>query len=356
MKINFIITGLYKSGGMKIIFRYGEELNKLGYDVVFYRRLIPYNYCRGKSSVSDVIKLYFRKLYSYISKSGTPQDFYTYSFKISSVPFINSLFVRKAEIVIATEWVTAYSVLHLPKSWGEKYYFIQCYENWRSNQILVDKSYVLPLNRIVVSGYLKNFISDKFNSDSQVVLNGLDEKEFKCAYYSQSKKNITVSFIYSSLEFKNSKAALYVCDKIHQKYPEVEIISFSYDKVNLPPYIINFHSPDQITIADIYERTDIFLFTSHSEGFGLPPAEAMISGCAVITNPVGAVPDYSVHLDSAIHVEDYSPDTMFKWFEYLINNKSEISRIGINAASYVKTRLNWASSVEKFESIINSRL
>jgi L-malate glycosyltransferase len=356
MKINFILTGLYKSGGMKIIFRYGEELNKLGYDVVFYRRLIPYNYMRGKSSILDIIKLYIRKLNSFTFKNSAPRNFYKYSFQIKSVPLINSLFVRKADVVIATEWVTAYSVLHLPENRGVKYYFIQCYENWRSNSIFVDKSYILPLNRIAVSGYLQSFIREKFNSDCQVVLNGLDEKEFKCSYYFQSKKNITVSFIYSSLEFKNSKAALYVCNKIHQKYPEVEIITFSYDKVTLPPYIMNIHSPNQSTIADIYEKTDIFLFTSHSEGFGLPPAEAMISGCAVITNPVGAIPDYSVHLDSAIHVEDFSPDTMFSWVEYLLNNRNEISRLGINAAAYIKIRLNWNLSIEKFENLIKNGL
>jgi|CZKP01.1.fsa_nt_gi glycosyltransferase involved in cell wall biosynthesis len=352
MKINFILTGLYKSGGMKVIFKYGEELKNSGHDVFFYRRLLPYNFMRGESSILYVFRLYIRKIKNFIKRNKTPDDFYHHSFPIKSVPLINSLFVRKADVVIATEWVTAFSVLHLPINRGKKYYFIQCYENWRSNKALVDKSYILPLNRIVVSGYLKNFIKERFNSDSRVVLNGIDENEFRCSYYMTSKENITLTFVYSSLEFKNSPAALYVFDKIHQKYPGIKFISFSYDKVKLPPYINYYHSPDQKSIADIYDNTDIFLFTSFSEGFGLPPAEAMISGCAVVTTPVGAVCDYSVHLESAIHVDDYSPDSMVKWVEYLINNRSEIERIGSNSSVYVKTILNWPLSVKKFEQIL----
>jgi glycosyltransferase involved in cell wall biosynthesis len=356
MKINFILTGLYKSGGMKVIFKYGEELKNSGNEVFFYRRLLPYNFMRGKSFLLDISKLYVRKIKNFIKRGEVPNDFYNYSFRIKSVPLINSLFVRKADIVIATEWVTAYSVFHLPENRGKKYYFIQGYEDWGSNIALVDKSYTLPLNRIVVSEHLQNFIQKKFNSDSQVVLNGLEEKEFKCSYYVPSKENITITFIYSSHESKNSQAALYVCDQIHQKYPDLEFICFGYDKVKLPSYIKYFHSPDQKSIADIYEKTDIFLFTSFSEGFGLPPAEAMISGCAVVTTPVGAVHDYSVHLESAIHVEDYSPDTMVGWVEYLIKNRNEISRIGFNASTRVKTKLNWHLSVEKFEQILRNGL
>src|ERR1035438_524516 len=52
MKINFILTGLYKSGGMKVIFKYGEELKNSGHDVFFYRRLLPYNFMRGECPVT----------------------------------------------------------------------------------------------------------------------------------------------------------------------------------------------------------------------------------------------------------------------------------------------------------------
>jgi glycosyltransferase involved in cell wall biosynthesis len=351
MKINFILTGLYKSGGMKVIFKYGEELKNCGHDVIFYRRLLPYNFMRGKSNFADILRMYSKKIKTFL-KNNEPDDFYKFSFLIKSIPLINFLFIRKADIIIATEWVTAYSVFHLPNNRGKKYYFIQGYENWRSNTKLVDKSYSLPLNRIVVSSYLKNFIKEKFSSDSQVVLNGVEEKEFRCSFYAPSKENITLTFIYSSQESKNSKDALYVCEKIHQKYPNVKFISFGYDQVTLPPYILYFNSPIPKSISDIYEKTDIFIFTSLSEGFGLPPAEAMISGCAVVTNPVGAVVDYSVHMESAIHVTDFSPDTMVKWIEYLINNKNEITRIGTNASTYVKTKLNWSLSVKKFEQIL----
>lgn len=47
-------------------------------------------------------------------------------------------------------------------------------------------------------------------------------------------------------------------------------------------------------IAEIYNRSHIFVSPSWWEGFGLPPLEAMACGCAVIMTNVGGVHEYAV--------------------------------------------------------------
>jgi glycosyltransferase involved in cell wall biosynthesis len=41
----------------------------------------------------------------------------------------------------------------------------------------------------------------------------------------------------------------------------------------------------------LYESAEALLFPSRTEGFGLPPVEAMLCGCPVIAAPCGAVPE-----------------------------------------------------------------
>lgn len=44
-------------------------------------------------------------------------------------------------------------------------------------------------------------------------------------------------------------------------------------------------------LAALYKNANVFLFPSLTEGFGLPPAEAMALGCPVIASNLGAIPE-----------------------------------------------------------------
>lgn len=58
----------------------------------------------------------------------------------------------------------------------------------------------------------------------------------------------------------------------------------------------------------LYENAQMFLFPSRTEGFGLPPLEAMAFGCPVIASNAGAMPE--VCKDGALLLE---PDDIAAW-------------------------------------------
>lgn len=60
----------------------------------------------------------------------------------------------------------------------------------------------------------------------------------------------------------------------------------------------------------LYENARLFLFSSRTEGFGLPPLEAMQCGCPVIASRAGAMPE--ICEDGAVLV---SPDDPRAWRE-----------------------------------------
>jgi len=59
-----------------------------------------------------------------------------------------------------------------------------------------------------------------------------------------------------------------------------------------PPADAVFAGPcDDAALRALYESAEALLFPSRTEGFGLPPVEAMLCGCPVIAAPCGAVPE-----------------------------------------------------------------
>ena len=352
MKINFIVPEITRTGGMRVIFEYANRLTERGHNVILYSPNIPFNNFMG------MFRPYFIKYrFNYakdrlLKKNKLPENSFRKIFEIKYLWLINNLTVRDADATVATSWTSSYAVNRLSESKGKKVYLIQDYEQWNSNIEYVDKSYSLPMQRITVSKYLQELMRERFNSDSVVILNGIDfgifnnpEKKFN------EQKQIL--FMDHLLESKNSEVAIEIVKKLKTKYPSLRIKCFGMRKYHsLPDYIDFIEDPDDKQIADLYRESDIFLFTSKSEGFGLPPAEAMACKCALVGNSVAAVPEFAENMVSAILTSPENPEELFKGAEYLLNNAVELKRISLAGYENVRKILNWDIAVDKFESLL----
>ena len=95
-------------------------------------------------------------------------------------------------------------------------------------------------------------------------------------------------------------------------YEPSEKIQRSYDR---SPYKKDIHfliRVDNELLLKAYQGCSLFLFPSLTEGFGWPVAEAMASGCPVITT--NRAPMNEVGGDAAIYIERCpSPDAIISW-------------------------------------------
>jgi len=352
MKIIFIVPEIVISGGMRLIFEYAGRLTDRGHEVTLYTPMIPFNPYKGKTSFpffKYAVKYFIRCL---TGNSRAFENVFDKKFEIKYVPVIKNIFIPDADAIIATAWTTSYYVSNLKEAKGKKYYLIQDYEIWNSNEKYADESYTLKLNRIVISTYLKNLLKEKFGVDSTLVLNGINFNRF----YNDNKvfhKPCRILFMDHQLGNKNVECAVEIVTKLYKEFPELIIRAFGAHKHHLMPDFVEFHENlSDEDVRNLYCDSDIFIFPSKYEGFGGPPAEAMACKCAVVGNAVAALPEYSKHMESAILCNPDNPDEIYRGILYLLNNGEELKRISLNGYEYVRKILDFERAVSEFENIL----
>lgn len=355
MKVNFIVPEISRTGGMNIIFQYANRLVERGHDVVLYTPVIPFNLHKNRLR-KYYLKYQVKTLFKWLSagKNKLPRNIYPYKFKIKFVPVMLNIFVRDADASVATSWPTSYPVYHFSKSKGRKYYLIQDYEIWNSNEKLVDKSYTLPLKRIVCCRHMQNLLMEKFGSDSELIFIGLDRNRFHNKWKKYNNPRV-ILFNDHSLAQKNVEGSIYTCEKLHKEFPELKFKAFGVKMYHKMPDFIEFtENPNDEEITRLYSGADIFIFASKYEGFGSPPSEAMACECAIAANAISAIPEYSSHMVNAIHADPNDKDGLYKGVKYLLENDGEIERISKAAYTHIREYMNWDNSITHFEKFISA--
>ncbi|MDS9468930.1 glycosyltransferase family 1 protein [Paracoccus sp. MBLB3053] len=101
-----------------------------------------------------------------------------------------------------------------------------------------------------------------------------------------------------------------------------------------PPANIRFLGPvSDPELRALYSHAAMFLFPSRTEGFGLPPLEAMNLGCAVIAADAGAMPE--ICAEGALLID---PEDTVAWRNAVIAFRDPARRQARSAAAEARAR------------------
>jgi glycosyltransferase involved in cell wall biosynthesis len=284
MRITFVLERADMSGGVRVVAEHARELIRRGHDCRVVSTPWPKRSLRGR--IKDVVLRPQINRASHLDNSGVPHQ---------CVESINDANLPNADAVIATWWRTAESVAALSPAKGVKFHFIQHYETWVGEEARVDAVWRLPLHRIVISRWLKELAQSKFGDrDVSLVLNGVDHRQFNAP--ARDKQPVpTVGMLYSTTPFKGCDIALAAFELVKRSIPNAKLIAFGIGPVSaqlpLPPDCQYHQNPPQNELAGIYAKCDVWLCGSRTEGFHLPPLEAMACRCPVVSTPVGGPAD-----------------------------------------------------------------
>lgn len=293
MKVTFVLATLSFSGGHRVIFDYARHLHDQGHIVEVVYPL------KDRTTLKGMIKKLVKNQFGGKSQNaGHPQG---YDSAVSmrrgkTAGKLTGQDFPDADIVVAGWWETVEWLAPLPASKGIKVHFVQGHEvfSW----LPVDRVkavYRKPWPKITVSNWLTTIMQSEYQNEAVVcVPNGVNLTTFAGHARSPNSEK-RVGMVWSDAEVKNSKGGIEAILQLKKQIPSLRACIFG--STWMPKRFsdldwIDFHyQPDQASIPSLYVSCDLWLFSSQSEGFGLPILEAMAMHTPVVATPAGAAPD-----------------------------------------------------------------
>jgi glycosyltransferase involved in cell wall biosynthesis len=110
---------------------------------------------------------------------------------------------------------------------------------------------------------------------------------------------------------------------------------------------------DDGELRGLYEQAACLLFPSRTEGFGLPPIEAMMVGCPAVVSPAGAIPE-ACH-DAALYADVDHPEAWVRAIRTYVDDPAART-LKVEAGRVRASQFRWAETARRFEQTIRRHL
>ena len=353
MKISFILPAYYPFpiGGYRVVYEYADLLSARGHElsIVFPRKPKAEPFGGPLELLKEHMwgpktRLLNRPLVSW--------HLFHPEVRFVLTPGIRNDCIPDGDVVVATGWQTAEPVCQLAASKGIKFYLIQHFENWSGPEEAVRRTWRMPLHKIVISQWLNEMGAAFGETDLRHIPNGIDLNRFRILT-PPAERPMSILSIYHDDPIKGVPDALDALTPYHNLYPDVPVTMFGA----LPagperPSWIRFHeNPDQETlIRDLYNGHAVYLGASLSEGWALPPAEAMACGCAFVGTDIGGFRDYATDGDTALLSPAGDPERLFESLIKITEDRALMSQIQRRGTENIQ-KFGWDSAGHAMEAL-----
>lgn len=195
-------------------------------------------------------------------------------------------------------------VVSLPPSKGVGFHLVQGGRIYHpGSDADASRLWNYPLHRLVVSRWLYERGLEMGVPDEALchVPNAVDHDTFRVTT-PLAERGPVVAMAHETAAYKRFDAGLEALRAVRRDHPELTALVYGAPGhgETLPEWCEYHASPDDERLAELYNRAAVFLHPSEWEGWGLPPAEAMACGCAVVATDHGGVREYAVDGENAL--------------------------------------------------------
>ncbi len=301
-------------GGFKVAYEYANYLTKRGHIVsvvhpAIYRIDKPLNRLPLKSAVRTVVNYHIRKWTGHFK----PTSWFEMcpSVRMIWAPSLAAKYVPEGDVVIATAWETAEWALTYPAQKGRRFYLIQHLETWSGPEDRVMATWQAPFEKIAIARWLQQ-IAEDCGQTAHLVHNGLDFVRFGLDTPIESRDPYELLMIFHGRDWKGSADGLAAFEIARKSEPGLKLKLFGLvPRPERLPHGVEYHfNPSQTKIRELYNRAAIFLSPSWTEGFSLPPAEALQCGAALVLTDIEGPASYAFHERTALLSPVKNPEAM----------------------------------------------
>jgi glycosyltransferase involved in cell wall biosynthesis len=357
MKFTFVLPGWarFPIGGFKMIYSYANYLVEKGHKVRIVHTL--WFHRKNMSLCKRFVRIVFWFKIFLLRKSKP--NWFKLSSKVENLVVLNlnERHFPAGGAVVATAWSTAEYVNNLSQDKGTKFYFIQGYENWSTEDEKIITTFKLPIKKIVVSTWLEKMLLNLNEKAIACIPNGLDFKVFKITKPIENRFPGRIGMCYSVYSWKGSKDGIKALEIVKRRFPEVQAVFFSVCSRNpeIPSWIEYWRNPSPSHLLDIYNSCSIFINPSWSEGWGLPTAEAMACGCAVISARNKGAEEFVSDQKTGLFTKVKDPFELAEKIIKLLEDQPLRIKLAQAGANSIR-RFDLRKSAKRFEKAILSNL
>jgi len=116
-----------------------------------------------------------------------------------------------------------------------------------------------------------------------------------------------------------------------------------------------FHGQVQ-NVLPLLHSLDILVCASHEEAFPISILEAMSVGLPIVATNVNGIPEAIEHNESGLLVDPFAPEQLASAVEQLMQNPSEMQRVGSNARERVVQHFSKSAFNQKLNNIYKNEL
>ncbi len=342
------------------MYEYANQLVARGHEVsvVHPRRLANVDF-------HPLTKLYFR-LTGKARRSGNlnytlevPWYHIDDRVRMIEVPEPTASYIPDGDAVCATFWATAEYVMGYPQEKGRKFYLLTAYETWATPEARVNATWRVPLHKIVISQWLyEQGLKLGVPAFEMIWIPcALDHSTYSIIQPIESRPQ-RIAMLYHRLREKGADDGIMALELARKGFPTLRAVLFGvFPRPEKLPSWIEYHCdpPQEELVGSIYNGSSIYLCPSWAEGFGLPPAEAMACGCAVVTTDNGGVRDFAEHAVTALLSPPKRPGALAENLLRLLEDDDLRIRLAKSGHERIQ-EFTWERSTNLLEQFISEKI
>lgn len=353
MRVTFLLpaAGTRPTGGFKVVYEYANALAARGHEVnVVHPAALPAvdgvraNGVRGNLAYALKALLHTWRPDSWFRIDGRVRMLW--------VPELDPRRVPDADAIVATWWRTAELLAAWPAAKGAKFYLLQHLETWGGPAERVLASWRLPLEKVVIARWLQQTAAE-LGQRSHYVPNGLDFAAFGIDVAPAARAPATVAMLYHGYDWKGSKDGIAALQLARSSLPQLraELFGTGPAPAGLPAWISYRRNPLQTELRAIYNRAAIFVSPSWTEGWPLPPAEALACGCALACTDIGGHSEYAIAGTTALMSPPGEHAALARNIVSLATDARLRAGLSERGSAFVR-QFTWQRAVERLEAVL----
>lgn len=358
MRVTFILPCYPRKpvGGLRVVYEYANRLVAKGHEVaIVHPRHLGNVPPPPAGSLYRGLRREVAKLRDWAFSPSVNWQPVDSRVRMLYVPGLDASQVPDGDAVFATAWQTAEYVLEYPKSKGTKYYLIQHYETWAGPKDRVDATWRAPLHKVVIARWLGELGRGLGCEHLQYIPNGIEHEKYRLLNPITTRPQ-RVAMLFHAEEWKGCPDGLRALGIVKNQHPDLRAVLFGTPQrlKSIPEWVEYYRDPPQTDIVNsIYNGSSIYLCASWTEGFPLPPAEAMACGCTLVSTDIGGVREYAEHEVTALLSPPRNPEALAGNILRLLQDDGLRQRLARTGQERIR-EFSWERSADQLDDLIRS--